>query len=71
MEIYENEIIEPKDLKTFMYCGNNIPTECICGCGLTRLFSFEEQEANFQKKDKYRFFQNEIHIRRFRILRNL
>jgi hypothetical protein len=70
MEIYENEIIESKNLKTFMYCGNNIPTECLCGCGQKRLFLPQVQEQNYEKKDKYRFFQNDVHIRRFRILRN-
>lgn len=67
-EFYTNENIKSTEIRTFMYCGDNIPTECFCGCGSKRLFSEEMQNKNYEKLNKYRFFNNEVHIKRFKIL---
>jgi hypothetical protein len=64
-KLFENEYAEKKDLKIFMFCGDNIPNECLCGCGLKRLFTDEEQNKNYRKKNLHRFFQNTEHIKRF------
>ena len=65
-QLYLNENVDKKDLKVFIYCGlENIPSQCFCGCGLTRLFTAELQAHNYSIKNKYRFFQNTSHIKRF------
>jgi hypothetical protein len=67
-EFYPAENVASSDIKVFMYCGSNIPTECFCGCGQKRLFTEEEQNTNYEKKTHYRFFHNTNHIKRYKSL---
>ena len=64
-KVFEGEFVEKKDLKVFMFCGDNIPKKCLCGCGLNRLFTDEEQNKNYNKKQLFRFFHNAGHLKRF------
>jgi hypothetical protein len=67
-DFYPTELINRNELNVFMFCGfNNTPTSCFCGCGCDRLFTQEEQNKNYLKCSKFRFFQNQSHIKRFKL----
>jgi hypothetical protein len=68
-ELFPTENVDADNLRVFLFCGvDNKPTECLCGCGNKRLFTEEEQNSNYEKKNHYRFFHNTNHIKRFKNL---